>query len=274
MDETSIRNRIDELHKQLADERFKSRPSLFGDSYAPLPVLASRQRAWVDANPELASQHAALSAELEAERQRLEQIARAKADEARRLERLEAVGIGAREIALLEKPKPTEALQRAREWLASDWDFLLLCGGPGAGKTIAAANVVADFLDAERAKEPGFVLPSAGRKPSGAKVVRAAEGQRLGLFDEDSRAAVQQMRRVALLVLDDMGTEMLTDVWRQQLDDVIDARYSDKLRTIVTTNLTPEAFKERYGARIADRIRQTAMVVQLGVESMRKRGAA
>lgn len=271
MDETSIRARLHELDQQLAAEQFKSRPSVFG---TPLLAVATKRQEWEQANPELATKFNALMAEHDAESERLRQICRDKADEDRRVAMLQSVGMGAREIALLEKPRATEALLKAREWLGSDLDFLLLCGGPGAGKTIAAANVVADFLDTEARSSSGFHLLDSRRRPTGAKVVRAAEGQRLGLFDEDSRAAVEQMRRVALLVLDDMGTEMLTDVWRQQLDDVIDARYSDKLRTVVTTNLTPEAFKERYGARIADRIRQTAMVVQLGGESMRKRGVA
>lgn len=262
MQEAEIEKRTTEIYAELNAEEFKTRPRFFDESAL---------KRWAAENPELAARYAALHSEREALRLKAGELERVATERKWRLERLRDCGLGEREIGWLVQPHATEALKKAREWLASECDFLLLSGGAGTGKTIASANALADHLDVERQRDGGIRWMTERERPCGALFVRASEGQRLGLFDEESQAMVKRMRRVALLVFDDMGTEMLTDVWRQQLDDVIDSRYSNKLRTIITTNLTPQVFKERYGERIADRIRHTAMIVQVGNESMRKR---
>ncbi len=259
MSEQEIRDRMAVLNVALDADEFKERG---GISWFDL-------QKWDAKHPEIAARRGAIMSEYDALRKQSEQIRIDEQRAAWRLESLREAGLGEREIALLATAEQKPALVAARQWLASDSDFLLLSGGAGTGKTIAAAVVLSDFRDSE--KEPSINFDRKRQLPRGAMMVRAVAGPAIGLFDEASQKKVEQMRGVAFLVIDDMGTEMLTDVWRQNLDDVIDYRYSNKLRTIITTNLTPDAFKERYGARIADRIRHTAKIVLVGADSMRKR---
>jgi len=74
-----------------------------------------------------------------------------------------------------------------------------------------------------------------------------------------------------MLVLDDLGTERPSDVWLSLLDELIDRRYGDGQKTILTSNLDVEAFKSRYGERICDRIRHDGVIAGAGAESLRLR---
>ena len=80
------------------------------------------------------------------------------------------------------------------------------------------------------------------------------------------------MGKVPLLVIDDLGAEFNDSkgFFASLLDELIDARYSHKLATIVTSNLDLEAFKTRYGVRIVDRIREAGRFVGCGAESLRR----
>jgi DNA replication protein DnaC len=75
-----------------------------------------------------------------------------------------------------------------------------------------------------------------------------------------------------MLVIDDIGTEVQTPSWQQVLDDVLDARWQCSLATVLTSNLSAENFKTRYGERIADRIRDDGCVASLSGQSMRAPG--
>jgi DNA replication protein DnaC len=79
------------------------------------------------------------------------------------------------------------------------------------------------------------------------------------------------------MVIDDLGVEYLdkNGNFLQRLDELIDERYSNYRQTIITTNLNVKAFKERYGERVADRIREGfefgGAFMELAESSMRVR---
>ena len=64
--------------------------------------------------------------------------------------------------------------------------------------------------------------------------------------------------RIPILVIDDLGVEYIdkNGFFLSRLDELIDARWGNFKRTIITTNLNRKDFQDRYDQRITDRIRQ------------------
>lgn len=202
-----------------------------------------RLREWEAANPLLTK---AWDEAYEEGYQREEAAERAEAAQ----HRLQGAGVGSRAAkAWAGSLKGTEAIKAVREWLNGDVCFLLLSGDVGCGKTVAAVEAIATHYG---------------------RFWRAADASRLGAFGSEAGEELARMRSASLLVLDDLGTEFLADVWHANFDALVDYRYSEKKRTLLTTNLAPELFRERYGTRVADRIRHDGTVFRCGSTSMRR----
>lgn len=73
-----------------------------------------------------------------------------------------------------------------------------------------------------------------------------------------------------LLVLDDMGREKMSDWTLERLQGVVDARWSNEKRTVVTTNLPGPAFVARYGEPVVDRLTDRMVMVKPVGNSRRK----
>jgi DNA replication protein DnaC len=154
--------------------------------------------------------------------------------------------------------KDTAATDAVTEWARTKSWCLLLLGGVGCGKSTAAAKHALDFARAN----PNRTLPL---------WARAVESSRMSAFGDSAEDRFASWRVTPLLVMDDLGTELMTATWQQALDDVLDWRYQHSLPTILPSNLSPEEFKKRYGDRISDRIREDGTVRQLDSKSMRRR---
>lgn len=264
------RNRIttivDEVYGICADRpRFDFRRSIY--ERVTKEQLATEQAEWDRQHPAEAERWVSVQTqfdrleEIDRELDRLTTAARHYAHAIRALEAVPRVR-AAVEAGLDE----TEATRALRDWDSKPalWCCLVI-GGVGAGKSTAAgAHVVnAGVLAAERGEY--------NRRPVW---VRAVEAARLSGFGGEAEERFDVWRRAPLLVLDDLGTEMITPVWQQTLDDVLDHRYQHSLRTIITSNLKADDFKTRYGERIADRIRQDGMVRELSAGSLRRKASA
>jgi DNA replication protein DnaC len=71
------------------------------------------------------------------------------------------------------------------------------------------------------------------------------------------------------LLIDDIGAEKNSDFVQEFLYTVINKRYENMNRTVLTTNLSLDEFKERYGARILSRIAEMCVLVELKGEDRR-----
>ena len=74
------------------------------------------------------------------------------------------------------------------------------------------------------------------------------------------------------IVIDDLGTEHYYFEYGEKRDlfaELVDQAEKDKRLMIITTNLTTDQIKERYGIRTYDRLRALTKVVSLTGESMR-----
>ena len=74
-----------------------------------------------------------------------------------------------------------------------------------------------------------------------------------------------------LLIIDDLGREYFTDkgFGIAEWDAFFDTRYSEMLPTIITTNMTPEEFVQKYNRRIYDRLKECAEWLTIKGKSLR-----
>lgn len=150
-------------------------------------------------------------------------------------------------------PEPCPALTAVRAFMANPRQVLLvLSGGVGVYKTGSACWALTF--------KPGRFVPCD-------ELGRLA-GSREGEDVNQWRAT----RGTPLLVVDDLGGEYVDDKgWMVRVvNGLIDYRYSNRLKTIVTTNLDAKTFKATYGDRVFDRVREAGQFVNIGGKSMRR----
>lgn len=73
-----------------------------------------------------------------------------------------------------------------------------------------------------------------------------------------------------LLLLDDLGREKVSEWTLERLQSVLDARWSNEKRTIITTNLSGADLLTRYGDALVDRITDTLTMVLVDGSSRRR----
>lgn len=148
-------------------------------------------------------------------------------------------------------PLQTKAVAALREALARRPAplFVVLAGGVGTGKSCAAALWLVER--------------------GGGAWVTAAELARIGAYDKDARARLEEPN----LVLDDLGVEYLDgkDYLLANVDDLISARYDALRPMVITTNLAATDFQARYGPRVWDRLREVGAWAKVDGASLRSR---
>lgn len=142
----------------------------------------------------------------------------------------------------------------------------MLCGAPGNGKTtllLAFQSLVNWMSDTGRF--------AGGARPS----VRIADALEIAAKARDPKA-FGELRGAELLGIEDMGREP-----REVMDygsvlspvtDLLEHRYNRRMFTVITTNLTKRQIREKYGARIADRLNEMLEVIVFRNGTYRKAG--
>lgn len=142
--------------------------------------------------------------------------------------------------------------------------ILVLCGGMGTGKTVAAAW----WLSHVRGK--AVTIHEAVRTYNAWK--RAHAGRVL----EEAKGNLERLARIDCLLIDELGQESDSDAEgaREVLHWIVDHRQSRYRRTLILTNLSVDDLGDRfvrgvYDARTADRLRSHGIVEQVPGLSMR-----
>lgn len=181
--------------------------------------------------------------------------------------RLQRLGVPPRAILDLRRLQDTAAMDAARKAhaiAAEMCPFLALLGEPGQGKTVAAAWM---FREVARRTSPD--LPTGTPEPL--VWVQAATFTRLSAFSRDDEQLLGRLRAARLLVLDDLGDEA-TALGVGTAVELCKGREAAGRRTLITSNLNPEKFRERYGVALWDRLHARGIVTGLVGRSMRRRG--
>lgn len=140
---------------------------------------------------------------------------------------------------------------------------LLFRGATGLGKTFLSACI------AREVSRQGFsvVYETAGA------AMTACERQRFSRDWEEADEAESQVRRMTecdLLILDDLGTEMVTDFSRSALYALVNDRLIGSRRTIISTNLTSAQLEKRYTPQIMSRLEGEYLVLPFVGSDIRK----
>lgn len=166
----------------------------------------------------------------------------------------------------------TEVMFRGRSFMEDDF-------------TVQNIKRIASILTAERPKQGIMMCGRCGNgKTTMLYAIRAMVRflNDIGMFDSKNVGIVVKdakeinaisrnmndfgmLKKTELLAIEDMGKES-TEIIEfgnvtNPVNDLIEHRYNYQLFTLITTNLTPEEIKIKYGARIADRFREMLEIV-------------
>ena len=146
----------------------------------------------------------------------------------------------------------TPALAAVRAWRDDASPLVVLAGTVGTGKSLAAAWALWDWWVTTRKVNPvtGYQWAHKGRC-----WIAAPHLARLQKWAKE----VTELETAPMLVLDDLGEEQASDTAVAILSNLITTRFAERMPTAVTTNLDGKTFRERYGERIVDRVRECGL---------------
>ena len=125
---------------------------------------------------------------------------------------------------------------------------LLFQGGTGLGKTYLSACIARVVAD------KGYSVCY----DSAAAALEAFEIQKFSRDPEASEAASVRVRRMLdcdLMILDDLGTEMISSISLSALYTLLNTRLVNGKRTIISTNCSDEELQKKYSPQICSRIK-------------------
>ena len=138
----------------------------------------------------------------------------------------------------------------------------LFRGGTGLGKTFLSACI------AREVAKQGFSVVY----ETAVGALAAFEEQRFSRDGEDAARAEALVRRMSgcdLLILDDLGTEMMTEFTRSALYTLINTRLLGRKKTVISTNLTAAQMEKRYTPQIVSRLEGEYQVLSFAGSDIR-----
>ncbi len=140
---------------------------------------------------------------------------------------------------------------------------LLFTGAPGLGKTFLSACVAREVS----ARGFSVVYDTAGH------VFQQFESGKFGRenpFEEDPDREVNRYLNCDLLIMDDVGTEMLTSFVQSAFYRIVNDRLISRKKTVLSTNLPVEELGQRYGEAVLSRIRGEYQILRFFGEDIRR----
>lgn len=142
------------------------------------------------------------------------------------------------------RKKMTAILKLCREYSLSftpeTAKNLLFTGDTGLGKTHLTLAMVSEII------KKGY-MPVYG---SAENIFSAVEDER---FSGGGKGTYEAMLNCDLLVIDDLGVEMVTSFTKSVLYNLVNTRILSRKPTIINTNLSMKEIENKYTARIASR---------------------
>ena len=139
---------------------------------------------------------------------------------------------------------------------------LFLTGAPGLGKTFLSACI------ARTVAENGFSVVY----DTAANIFAQFEEQKFSRDVQEGREARDETRRYLgcdLLIMDDLGSELNTPLYQAALYNVVNTRLVKGRATIISTNLSMDAVRERYSSSTASRLEGEYRILRFYGEDIR-----
>ena len=165
-------------------------------------------------------------------------------------------------------PKVYEVMKHNKEFLENYAESfseygspsVLLMGGTGLGKTHISSAV------AKRVIEKGNDVFYTGAIELFSQFERA----RFGGYSQEENDALIRYFECDLLIIDDLGTELINQFSVSTLYNLINERISRRKPTFISTNMTQKDILQKYTDRIASRIFGEYIVLPFAGEDIRK----
>ncbi len=141
---------------------------------------------------------------------------------------------------------------------------LLLWGEPGLGKTYLSACI------AREVAKKGFSVCY----DSTACALDAFERQKFSRDPDEAEEASRRVKRMLscdLMILDDLGTEMITSQSISALYQLINTRLIEGKKLIISTNISPDDLKRKYSPQIHSRLIGEFEILHFIGEDIRKK---
>ncbi|MEA4966134.1 MAG: ATP-binding protein [Oscillospiraceae bacterium] len=158
-----------------------------------------------------------------------------------------------------------ETLHRCRKYaqdFSQDSGSLLFSGKTGLGKTFLSGCIARSVADR------GFSVVY----ETAITMLGDFEAAKFGDFSEARIAKTQRYFASDLLIVDDLGTELVTQFTLSALYNVINTRLINGKQTIISTNLTTDGMKNRYTPQIASRLLGDYELIPFFGDDVRLRG--
>ena len=137
---------------------------------------------------------------------------------------------------------------------------LLLTGGTGLGKTFLSASIARVVS----ASGHSVVYDTAGH------IFSRFEAQKFGRDDGEADSAVSRALGCDLLILDDLGTELMTSFVHSAMYQIVNTRLITGKKTVISTNLSPDELGRRYGAPVLSRLQGEYQILLFFGEDIRR----
>lgn len=131
------------------------------------------------------------------------------------------------------------------EHFSEHTDSLFLYGAPGLGKTFLSSAIANALLQ----KGISVLYQSAGQ------IVDLMQEVRFGKGDSEAKSFLkEQLLKTELLIIDDLGTEVINSMTDADIFSVVNSRIMAEKSTIISTNLALRDIERVYSSRMASRI--------------------
>lgn len=143
-----------------------------------------------------------------------------------------------------------EAIKTAKRLVGGERLWIVLFGGVGRGKTHLLA-AIANEMDRKWPMAKVLYWPVM-------ELIEALRKAIDGGFNPEPECL-----EAHVLLLDDLGVETRTEWSIEAIHRIVDYRYREMKPLVIATNLQPEGIEARYGARVARRLDDEAVLCWL-----------
>ncbi len=127
---------------------------------------------------------------------------------------------------------------------------LLFCGGTGLGKTHLSLAIAGQVIE----KGHGVIYASTQNLMSRLEEEHYSRNYNTFSNDEPEQPYLSMVLDCDLLILDDLGTEILNQFLISTLYNLVNSRMLKNKPTIISTNLIPSEIGKRYSPRLVSRL--------------------
>ncbi len=153
------------------------------------------------------------------------------------------------------------------QWSPGKTKGVILIGGSGLGKTVAGHRAVMYMI---RHHQRGALYVSTRHVASDCLLLATDNAEKVKAEDRLTRVS-SACRGDAIVFLDDLGRERLSDATTQRIAEYIDFLHERRAPAVFTSNFTGKFLGERYGTDVMSRLMDQSWLTVVKVDGHDKR---